>query len=207
MKSRELFTTPVLIVTNYNISQHADGKFLHSFTPENTTTVYQFIANQEPLLEEGARYNIGYTSEGGINLVDISATAKADDVDQYKSHYVARLLGEEKRAVETQKSKERVTHSATDGLYLGKKYAWRIYGMAVARGTFDTYLSEINHPSTPCLTDGSASIAYKDDGLAAAMDDLIRTSTRVSGNRFSSPLIKSKEWFQIKGLSAITDKK
>lgn len=207
MKSRELFTTPVLIVTNYNISQHADGKFLHSFTPENTTTVYQFIANQEPLLEEGARYNIGYTLEGGINLVDISATAKADDVDQYKSHYVARLLGEEKRTVETQKSKERVTHSATSGLYLGKKYAWRIYGMAVARGTFDTYLSEINHPSTPCLTDGSASIAYKDDGLAAAMDELIRTSTRVSGNRFSSPLIKSKEWFQIKGLSAITDKK
>lgn len=207
MKSRELFTTPVLIVTNYNISQHADGKFLHSFTPENTTTVYQFIGNQEPLLEEGARYNIGYTLEGGINLVDISATAKADDVDQYKSHYVARLLGEEKRTVETQKSKERVTHSATNGLYLGKKYAWRIYGMAVARGTFDTYLSEINHPSTPCLTDGSASIAYKDDGLAAAMDDLIRTSTRVSGNRFSSPLIKSKKWFQIKGLSAITDKK
>jgi hypothetical protein len=207
MKSRELFTTPVLIVTNYNISQHADGKFLHSFTPENTTTVYQFIANQEPLLEEGARYNIGYTVEGGINLVDISATAKADDVDQYKSHYVARLLGEEKRTVETQKSNERVTHSATSGHYLGKKYAWRIYGMAVARDTFDTYLSDINHPSTPCLTDGSASIAYNEYGLAAAMDNLIRTSTRVSGNRFNSPLIKSKKWFQIKGLSAITDKK
>jgi hypothetical protein len=207
MKSRELLTTPVLIVTNYQIVSNPGGKFLHSFTPENTNTVYQFIANQEPTLEEGQRYNIGFTVDGGVNWVDISATAKADDVDQHKSHYVARLLGEEKRAVETQKSDERVQHNATDGHYLGKKYAWRIYGMAVARDTFDAYLAGINHPSVPCFTEGSASKAYKEEGLAAAMDALIQTATRVSGNRFQSPLLPSKKWFQIKGIAAITDKK
>ncbi len=207
MKSRELLTTPVLIVTNYSVVPHPDGKFLHSFTPENTNTVYQFIANQEPILEEGQRYNIGFTVENGGNWVDVSATAKADDVDQYKSHYVARLLGEEKRAVETRKSDERVQHNATDGHYLGKKYAWRIYGMAVARDTFDAYLADINHPSVPCFTEGSSSTAYKEDGLATAMDALIQTATRVNGNRFHSPLLPSKKWFQIKGIAAITDKK
>ena len=207
MKSRELLTTPVLIVTNYTVIQHPGGKFLHTFTPENTNTVYQFIANQEPILEAGQRYNIGFTVENGVNWVDVSATAKADDVDKNKSHYVARLLGEEQRAVETQKSDQRVQHNATDGPYLGKKYAWRIYGMAVARDTFDAYLADIKHPSVPCVTEGSPSTAYKEHGLAAAMDALIQSATRISGNRFDSPLLPSKTWFQIKGISAITDKK
>lgn len=207
MKSRELLTTPVLIVTNYRIEPDPSGKFLHSFTPENTNTIYQFRANQEPVLEEGQRYNIGFSVEDGLNWVDVSATAKADDVDQHKSHYVARLLGEEKRAVETQKSNDRVQHYATDGYYLGKKYAWRIYGMAVARDTFDAYLADINHPCVSCFTEGSSSTAYKEDGLDAAMHELIQTATRVSGNRFKSPLLPSKKWFQIKGISAITDKK
>ena len=70
MKSRELQTTPILIVTGYKISPHADGKFLHTFTPETTNTIYQFIANREPLLEEGQRYNIGYTVADGIKWVD-----------------------------------------------------------------------------------------------------------------------------------------
>lgn len=207
MKSRELFTTPVLIVTNYTVVPHIGGKFLHSFTPETTSTVYQFIANQEPILEQGQRYNIGYNVEDGRNWVDVSATAKADDVDQYKSYYVSRLLGEELRAVETQKSDERVVHNATDGHYLGKKYAWRIYGMAIARDTFEAYLEDISHPSVPCLTEDSPSIAYKEAGLEDAINGLIQSSTRVGGNRFSSPLLPSKKWFQIKGLSAITDKK
>ncbi|MFM4731591.1 hypothetical protein [Aeromonas salmonicida] len=207
MKSRELLTTPVLIVTNYRVVPHPDGKFLHSFTPENTDTIYQLIANQEPVFIEGQRYNIGFSVEDGLNWVDVSATAKADDVDPHKSLYVSRLLGEEKRAVETQKSDDRVKHSATDGHYLGKKYAWRIYGMAVARNTFDSYLADISHPCVPCLTEGSPSIAYKEDGLADAMDALILTATRVGGNRFKSPLLPSKKWFQIKGISAITDKK
>ena len=207
MKSRELLTTPVLIVTNYKIVPHASSKFLHSFTPETTDTVYQFVANQEPVLEVGQRYNIGYTVEDGVNLVDVAASARADAVDKVKSFYVAKILGEEARAVETKKSVERVVHSAKDGQYLGKKYAWRIYGMAVAREAFDTYLEDIKHPSVPCSTEGTPSTAYKDAGLEAAMDDLCKSATRISGNRFKSPLLQSKDWFQIKGISAITDKK
>ena len=207
MKSRELLTTPVLIVTNYSVVPHASGKFLHSFTPETTNTVYQFIANQEPVLESGQRYNIGYTVDSGANWVDVAATARADAVDRDTSFYVAKMLGEEARAVETQKSDERVVHQAKDGRYLGKKYAWRIYGMAIAREAFDTYLSDIKHPAVPCFTEGSSSIAYKEAGLAAAIDALRASAIRINANRFRSPLMPSKDWFQVKGLSAITDKK
>jgi len=207
MKSRELLTTPVLIVTNYKIAPHASGKFLHTFTPETTGTVYQFIANREPVLEVGQRYNIGYTVEDGVNLVDVAASARADAVDKAKSFYVAKVLGQELRAVETKKSEERVVHNARDGRYLGKKYAWRIYGMAIAREAFDTYLEDIKHPAVPCSTEGSPSVAYKEAGLEAAMDALCNSATRINGNRFKSPLLPSKDWFQIKGISAITDKK
>jgi hypothetical protein len=207
MKSRELRTTPVLIVTNYKIVPHAAGKFLHSFTPETTCTVYQFIANQVPLLESGQRYNIGYKVDSGVNWVDVAATAKAGAVDKVKSFYVAKLLGEEARAVETQKSDDRVVHQVRDGHYLGKKYAWRIYGMAIARDAFDAYLSDIKHPTVSCLTEGSISVAYKEAGLAAAIDALCATAIGISGNRFRSTLMPSKNWFQIKGISAITDKK
>ena len=209
MKSRGLRTTPVLVVSNYNIAIDSSGKYLHTFTPENTPTNYQFLANEEPVLEEGERYNIGYELRDGINWVDVSATAKADEVNPDVSHYVARQLGEQNRAVETGKSNSRVIHAATDGNYLGKKYAWRIYGMAVARNTFDEYLEKINHPSVSCSTDGSPSIAYKDVGIDKAMDDLTKSCSKVSttGNRFSSPLLPSKNWFQVKGISAITDKK
>ncbi len=207
MKSRELHTTPVLIVTNYRVVPHASGKFLHSFTPETTNTTYRFIANQEPVLECGQRYNIGYWVENGEYWVDVAATAKADAVDKDKSFYVAKILGEELRAVELKKSGERVVHQAKDGHYLGKKYAWRIYGMAIPREAFDTYLSDINHPTVPCSTEGSTSIAYKEDGLEAAIDALRESAVRINGNRFRSSLMKSKKWFQIKGISAITDKK
>lgn len=207
MKSRDLHTTPVLIVSNYKIVPQSDGKYLHLFTPESTDTVYQFVANREPVLTQGERYNIGYTVDAGINWVDMSATAKASDVDPRKSFYVSRLLGDQIRLVETQKSDERVRHNATDGKYLGTKYAWRIYGMAIARPTFDAYLEDISHPAVPCLTEGSPSIAYKEEGLEAALCALIESATHVGGNRFSSPLLPSKKWFQVKGLSAITDKK
>lgn len=79
---------------------------------------------------------------------------------------MAKILGKEVRAIETQKSDERVVHQAKDGHYLGKKYAWRIYGMAIAREAFDTYLSDIKHPDVPCFTEGSSSIAYKESCLA-----------------------------------------
>jgi hypothetical protein len=210
MRSRNLQTTPVVIVSNYRITPDpATGKFLHEFTPETTSTVYQFIGNREPIFTEGERYNIGYEVENGTNIVDVSASAKADEVDPVVSHNVARILGEQCSAVETTKSDQRVVHSATSGHYLGKKYAWRIYGMAVAKGTFYDYLEEIRHPSVPCTTEDSASTAYLDTGINTAMDNLINSCSRVgaSSNRFSSPLLPSKSWFTIKGISAISDKK
>lgn len=207
MKSRELLTTPVLIVKNYQIMPHSSGKYLHSFTPETTSTTYQFIAAQEPVLESGQRYNIGYTAEDGVNWVDMAATARAYDVDKDKSFYVARELGRQIRAIQTKKSDERVVHRARDGYYLGKKYAWRLYGMAIARGAFEAYLRDISHPSVPCLTDDNDSIAYKEEGLSEAMDALCKSAIRIDGNRFKSPRLPSKKSFQIKGISAITDKK
>jgi hypothetical protein len=206
MKSRELLTIPVLIVTNYRIVP-AEGKYLHSFTPETTETTYFFLGGKEPLFEEGERYSVGFRSHLGQNWVEPAATAKAGDVDKNQSLYIARVLGEEHREVEVSKSKSRVVHAPITGLYLGKKYAWRIHGMAVARDTFDAYLKEINHPSIACVTDGSRSIAYRDIGLTEAMSALIDTAVWISGNRFRSPLLPSKDWFQIKGISAITDKK
>ena len=200
-------TTPVLIVSNYKIEPGSGGKFLHSFTPESTHTVYQFLANAQPLLVEGERYNIGYNVHGGSNWVDTSATAKADDVDPIKSFYVANILGEELRSVETAKSIDRVTYPELDSFYLGKKYAWRIYGMAIARDTFDTYLKDIRHPFVPCLTEGSTSIAYKEEGLKEAMKLLLDSLVHVSSNRYKSELVHSKKWFQVKGISSITDKK
>lgn len=209
MKSRELHTTPVLIVSNYKIIPDKNGKFLHSFTPENTSRIYQFYANQEPIFKEGERYNIGYKVVNGTNWVDQSASAKADAVIPEVSHYVARELGEQLRECETRKSIERVDHSATDGNYLGKKYAWRIYGMFIARDTFDDYLNEIGHPMVPCYTDGSKSIAYKDDGIDTAMNTLIQSCIKVgkTGNRFKSKLLPKRKSFTIKGIPAISDKK
>lgn len=207
MKSRELHTTPVVVVSNYRISPHFGGKFLHEFTPESTNTAYQFIANQEPLLEEGERYSFGYKIENGVNWVDTSAMVKAESVDPDASFYVARLLGEELRQVESRKSDERVTHTANDGHYLGKKYAWRIYGMAIPRDVFDLYLEYIGHPSVSCFTDGSRSVAYLEDGLATAIDGLRASLSRVANNRFRSSLVPKKKWFHVKGISAITDKK
>ncbi|MEA9914534.1 hypothetical protein VDG39_17775 [Xanthomonas campestris pv. raphani] len=207
MKSRELHTTPVVVVSNYRIAPRSSGKYLHSFTPESTSTQYHFIANQEPLLEDGERYSFGYTIHNGVNWVDTSAIAKAESVDPDASFYVARLLGEELREVEARKSDERVTHAPQDGYYLGKKYAWRIYGMAIPRDVFDLYLEHIGHPQVPCVTEGSRSLAYLEDGLASAIEKLCSSLVRVANNRFSSPLVPQKKWFQVKGISAITDKK
>ena len=209
MKSRDLCTTPVLVVSNYKIVPDGNGKFLHQFTPENTPRIYQFYANREPVFEEGERYNIGYKVINGVNWVDESATAKADDIDPQVSHYVARQFGEQIRKIETRKSDERVVHSATDGHYLGKKYAWRIYGMSIARDTFDYYLHEIGHPYVSCYTEGSKSIAYKDVGIASAIDALIQSCEKVgeTGNRYKSKLLPNKKWFTVKGISAISDKK
>ena len=209
MKSRELFTTPTLIVSNYKILGRSDGKYLHQFTPESTLTVYQFIANREPILVEGEKYNIGYRVVNNNNEVDISAVAKAETVNPKVSHYVARELGEQQREVETRKSKERVVYFGKSELYLGKKYAWRIYGEAFPRGVFDSYLHSIDYPRVNCTTDGTPSIAYKDEGLAEAMETLVNSCVRVSknSNRFKSDLVPDKKWFNIKAIPAITDRK
>lgn len=207
MKSRALHTTPVVVVTNYRVASHPDGKFLHSFTPESTNTTYQFIANQEPLLEDGERYSFGYAIDNSVKWVDTSAIAKAESVDPDSSFYVARALGDELREVESRKSDERVAHTAQNGHYLGKKYAWRIYGMALPRDVFDLYLEHIDHPRVPCFTDGSPSIAYLEDGLASAIERLRTSLARVANNRFKSSLVPQRKWFRIKGISAITDKK
>lgn len=207
MKSRELHTTPVVVVTNYRIAPHCGGKFLHSFTPESTNTTYQFVANQEPLLEDGERYSFGYTVDSAVKWVDTSAIAKAESVDPDASFYVARVLGVELREVESRKSDERVAHTAQNGYYLGKKYAWRIYGMALPRDVFDLYLEHIGHPCVPCLTDGSRSVAYLEEGLASSIERLRTSLVRVANNRFKSSLVPQRKWFRIKGISAITDKK
>ena len=209
MKSRELFTTPTLIVSNYTISIYGDGKFIHKFTPESSDTIYQFIGNKESLLTEGERYNIGYRKIKGVNQVDISVLAKADTVDPKISHYVARLFGEQQRSVETRKSLERVRYSGVSGLYLGKKYAWRIYGEAFTRGIFDEYLKVINYPTVQCLTDGNQSIAYKDEGLSEVMNVFVDSCVNITSNsnRFKSHLVPEKSWFNVKALSAITDRK
>jgi len=71
------------------------------------------------------------------------------------------------------------------------------------------FSQELEPPQIPgrFITDGTPSTAYKEEGLAEAMDALIRSVRRKSGNRFESPLLPSKNWFNVKGLSAITDKK
>lgn len=207
MKSRQLHTVPVVVVNNYQVTPHQDGKFLHSFTPESTQTVYQFLSNREPILVDGERYSLGYTVDGGINWVDVSAIAEAEAVDPESSFYVAKVLGQELREVEVLKSSVRVTYAAKEGLYLGRKYAWRIYGMAVPREVFDFFLEHTGHPQVPCFTDGSPSVAYKEDGLAAAVEKLRASLKKVANNRFTSPLVPQKKWFHVKGIHAITDKK
>ena len=213
MRSRDLKTKPEIIVSNYTIVPHSSGQFLHRFTPNSTSTIYQFCGAEDPRLEEGKAYNIGYsTDEDGQNRVDTSSIAKADDVVPLASHQYARQCGEQIRAVETQNSDERITHTATDGHYLGKKYAWRIYGMALPREDFDAYLEEIDHPSVPCViqtqdSTESPSTAYKEEGLETAIDTLIDSCTRIRGIRFCSTLFPSKNYFFVKGIPAITDKK
>ena len=206
MKSRHLLTTPILIVSNYTITPIPGGKHLHKFTPESTSTVYEFEANSEPHLMQGERYNIGYEVIGGRNVVDISAIQKAADVDPVVSYYVSVQLGKQNQALNTAKSDGRVVHNAT-GHYLGKKYAWRIYGMCLARDTFDDYMAQIKHPTVQCTTDGSPSIAYKNIGIDIAMQNFINSVVRKSANRFTSPLLPSRAWFTIKGIDAITEKK
>lgn len=93
---------------------------------------------------------------------------------------------------------------------IGEKYAWRRFGLVVAQGAFHQYLIDIAHPYVPCkavsddigVYSHQNSIAYKEDGLEEAMNQLIETAGR-NGRYFSSPLSSTK--FQIKPVNATCD--
>lgn len=214
LKSRELKTIFDLIVTKYQILAIGNGKFEHSFTPSTTNTVYKFIANGTPELVEGERYNIGFFEDAaGNKIVDPSCLSINSEVDKNISFQYASLLSKEKHNSNKLKNDQRVNHTAQDGYYWGKKYAWREYGLFISKDVFYRYLEEINHPMTECLTinpdlpfnGNEASIAYKDDGLMDAVKKLVESAERVSKVYFKSPLYSKK--FAIRGIQAITDKK
>ncbi len=212
MKSRELFTIHDLIASNYTIIKLPSGKYIHKFTPENTSTEYEFEANATPIIVEGERYNIGYIVNGDRKIVDVSVLSKSSEVNPMFSFAVAQQIAREHRDIEKAKNDQRVTHNARDGYYWGKKYAWRMVGTVIAKKAFYQYLEEIGHPSVPCVTQdpdfpssNTQSTAYREVGLEEAMKQLISSAVKVSGAYYKSPLY-SKE-FSIKGIKAITDKK
>lgn len=213
MKSRDLFTIHDLIASNYKISQLPGGKFLHSFTPKTTNTLYEFEANSTPVIEEGQRYNIGFSiDQNGRNVIELSALSKTAEVNPFFSYAFAQQIARENKPVEKAKNDQRVTHEATDGYYWGKKYAWRMFGTVISKDAFFSYLEEINHPSVPCVTNNpdlpyksEPSTAYKEEGLEDAMRNLISSAQKVSPAYHKSPLYSRK--LSIKGVKAITDKK
>lgn len=213
MKSRELFTIHDLIASNYTITKLASGKYRHQFTPATTATVYEFEANATPVVTEGERYNIGYTVDAkGKNIIDLSALSPTSQVNPMLSFLAAQQIAKGNYAVEKAKNDQRVTHSAKDGYYWGKKYAWRMFGTVIAKEAFYQYLEEIGHPSVPCITrdpdlpySSDPSTAYAERGLEEAIRNLIASSSKVSAAYVKSPLYSKK--FTIKGINALTDKK
>ncbi len=213
MKSRNLRTHHDVIISGYNITSLSNGKYLHQFTPATTSTVYEFEANSAPVLVNGDRYNIGFTlKHDGRRVVEPSAMGKADSVNKILSLLAAKQQSSDDLAENKAKNDQRVTHRATDGYYWGKKYAWRRYGLMMAERAFLAYLTEIGHPSVPCITSNpdlafpsnDPSTAFKDEGLERAIDDLIESAER-AGQYFKSPLFSKK--FQIRPIPSITDKR
>jgi hypothetical protein len=128
------------------------------------------------------------------------------------SFMAAQHLADTTATQEKEKNDLRVTHSATDGYYWGKKYAWRRYGMVIPKSAFYSYLEEIGHPFVPCTTRDpersfavDQSIAYKEGGLLEAVRDLVASAKKKGNVYFKSPLYSKK--FSINGVNAITDKK
>lgn len=213
MKSRDLFTIHDLIASNYKITKLASGKYHHQFTPATTATVYEFEANATPVVVEGERYNIGYSvDDAGRNIIDLSALSLTSQVNPMFSFLAAQHIAAGNHAIEKAKNDQRVTHTAKDGYYWGKKYAWRMFGTVIAKSAFFEYIEEIGHPSVPCITrdpdlpySNDESTAYAEHGLEEAMRNLIASATRASAAYFRSPLYSKK--FAIKGINALTDKK
>lgn len=214
MKSRELKTIYDLIVRDYKIEPSSNGKFIHSFKPSTTDTVYQFEANGTPEVIEGERYNIGfYEDKHGNRIIDTSCLSKNTEVNPMLSYLYATKLSEGKHDVNKGKNDARVTHTAQNSYYWGKKYAWREYGLVISKDAFYAYLKEIKHPTIECITENpdmsfnsnDSSIAYKEDGLADAIHSLIASAEKSTKVRFKSPLYSKQ--FTIRGIEAITDKK
>ncbi|WCM86805.1 hypothetical protein [Acidovorax sp. NCPPB 3576] len=213
MKPRDLHTIHNLIVTNYTIVQQPSGSYLHKFTPATTATVYQFEGASTPRVVDGKHYNIGFRPDrNGLNIVDTAFISEISEVDPAISHAVAQKVSAENYAIEKVNNDRRVTPKGkVTGYYWGKKYAWRVFGLAISQNAFDEYLKEIGHPTVPCTTyepdkpfGNTQSIAYAEEGLEGAMKNLITLATK-KGSYYTSPLYSKK--FAIKGINAITDKK
>ena len=213
MKSRELHTIHDVIVTAYTITPLPGGKALHRFRPATTSTVYEFEANAVPVVKEGERYNIGFTvTPDGRNVIDPSALSPSALVNPMFSYIAAQQFAEEKYDEEREKNDRRVSYSATDDYYWGKKYAWRMFCACIAQDAFISYLEEIAHPSVPCITSdpdypqsNTQSTAYAETGLEDAARNLIASAVKVSGTYYKSPLYSRR--FAIRGLNAISHKK
>jgi len=179
MKSRALLTTPDLIASNYTTTSIGNGRFIHSFTPSTTATVYEFEANAGNYITNGQRYNIGYEVIDGKNIVDTECISKTSIVNKYISYATAQHEALNKHDINKGNNDTRVIHTATDGYYWGKKYAWREFGMCLPSGAFHEYLKFINHPTIVCKTVtpgypvGDDSFAYLEAGLQKAIEDLI----------------------------------
>lgn len=213
MKARSLFARHDVVISNYRISQIVPKDFLHQFETKTTGTSYEFTTtNSAPIMVDGERYNIGFEEEGGKNIVEPAALSKISDVNPIISLMTAKQISKENDAVNRGKNDARVTHSAPDGYYWGKKYAWRQFGLVISKGAFYAYLEEIGHPKIDCITSNpdmsyanEPSIAFKDNGLEAAIDELIYNAKPSGSRYFTSPRYSKK--FQIRGINAITDKK
>lgn len=213
MKPRHLHTIHNVVVSNYKITPLTNGKYRHSFTPLTTSTVYEFEASSDPVLTDGENYSIGFEVKNGRNIIEPAAVGLAGNLNKWLSYAAAQQFSENNLVSNTSKNDTRVMHQATDGdYYWGRKYAWRRYGLFMAKKAFYSYLEEIGHPSVFCITTNpdkgpmgnEESVAYADGGLEQAAYDLVNSAVP-SGNYFKSPLYSKK--FQIRPIAGITDKK
>ena len=211
MKSPDLHTVYSLTARDYQIEALPNGKFRHSFSPESTGTVYEFEANEEPVIIEGQNYNVGFKrNAAGRNIVDRSTLSLASVVNPTLSYLAAQSLALEKHHEEKAKNDARVTHAATDDYYWGKKHAWRMFGAFMAEDAFIAYLDESGHKSVPCTmyVEGyppGESTAYAETGLEDAAYLLLTTAVKQTKTLYQSPHYSGR--FTIYGINAISHKK
>jgi len=213
MKSRELNTIYDLIATDYKIEPIGNGKFRHSFHPKTTDTIYEFVANGSPEIEEGEHYNIGYEVDAeSRNIIEMSCLSKNKEVNPMISYLYAQQLSREKHPINKQKNDDRVSYEKSRGYFWGPKYAWRGYGLFMAQPAFRAYLDEINHPKIDCIITNpdkpfqtTPTHAYADAGLEQAASALLTSAIKVTATLYKSSLYSKR--FAIYGIDAITDKK